>query len=125
MPVATVRMFGSKITSVGEKADLVDQQVVRALADPHLVLDRRGLPLLVEGHDDDRGAVAPDQPGVVQELGFAFLEADRIDDRLALHAFQAGFDDRPLRAVDHERHAADVGLGGQQVEEPAPSTPRH
>ena len=25
---------------------------------------------------------------------------------------------RPLRAVDHDRHLGDVGLGGEQVQEP-------
>ena len=30
--------------------------------------------------------------------------------------FRPGFDDRPLRAVDHHRHAGDFGLGGDQVE---------
>ncbi len=54
---------------------------------------------------------------MVQELLFAVLQADRVDDRLALHALQPGLDDRPLRAVDHDRHARDVGLGGDQVQE--------
>ena len=47
----------------------------------------------------------------------ALLERDRIDDRLALHAFQAGLDHREFRGVDHHRHAGDVGLGGDQIEE--------
>ena len=48
---------------------------------------------------------------------FAALEADRVDDALALHAFEACFDDRPLGAVDHDRHLANVWLGGHEVEE--------
>ena len=47
----------------------------------------------------------------------AFLQADGIDDRLALHAFQPGLDHRPFRGVDHDRHARDVRLGGDEVEE--------
>ncbi len=47
---------------------------------------------------------------------FALFQADRVDDRLALHAFQARFDDRPLRAVDHDRHAGNLRLGGQQIQ---------
>ena len=54
---------------------------------------------------------------LVQEIGLAFLEADRVDDGLALHALEAGFDHRPLRAVDHHRHARDLGLGGDVVQE--------
>src|SRR3712207_8695398 len=41
-----------------------------------------GLPDLVEGHDHDRGAIVADLAGVSEELRFAFLHADRVDDRL-------------------------------------------
>ena len=43
---------------LGREADLFGQNVVGALADLGLALERVGLALLVEGHDDDRGAVA-------------------------------------------------------------------
>ena len=71
------------------EAGLLGQQPVGALADRDLALDRVGLALLVEGHHDHAGAVAADGPRLVQEVGFAFLQADRVDDRLALHALQA------------------------------------
>ena len=32
-------------------------------------------------------------------------------------AFQPGLDHAPFRAVDHDRHAGDVGLGGDQLQE--------
>jgi hypothetical protein len=35
----------------------------------------------------------------------------------ALHALEAGLDDRPLRAVDHERHRAPLRLRRQVVQE--------
>ena len=111
------RMFGSKMMSDGSTPACLGQQLVGALADLDLALDGVGLALLVERHHDHRRAVAPDGLRLVQEIGFAFLEADRVDDRLALHALQAGFDHRPLRAVDHHRHARDLGLGGDVVEE--------
>ena len=46
---------------------------------------------------------------------------DRVDDRLALHALQPGLDHAPLRAVDHHRHARDVGLGGDEAAGTSPS----
>ena len=98
-------------------AGLLDQQPVGALADRDLALDRVGLALLVEGHHDHRGAEAARLAGAVQELLLALLEADRVHDRLALHAAQAGLDHRPLGAVDHDRHARDLGLGRDHVEE--------
>jgi hypothetical protein len=47
----------------------------------------------------------------------ALLHRDRIDDRLARNAFEARLDHFPLGAVDHHRHAGDIGLGGDQLEE--------
>ena len=43
---------------VGREADLLGQEPVCAPADLDLAFDRVGLALLVEGHDDDGGAVA-------------------------------------------------------------------
>ena len=40
----------------------IDQQPVGALGDRDLALGGPGLALLVEGHHDDRGAVAADEP---------------------------------------------------------------
>ena len=102
---------------LGREADLVDQDVVGAGADLDLALLGVGLALLVERHDDDRGAVAADLPGVLDEGLDAFLHRDRVDDRLAGDALQAGLDHAPLGAVDHDRHAGDVGLGRDQLQE--------
>ena len=94
-----------------------DEQLVGALADLDLALLRVGLADLVERHDHDGGAIVADLAGMVEELLLAFLHADRIDDRLARDAFEARLDHAPFRAVDHDRHAGDVGLGGDQLEE--------
>ena len=99
------------------EARLVDEQPVGALADLDLALHRVGLAALVERHDDDGGAVPAHQPGLVQEVVFAFLQADRVGDRLALDALEAGLDHRPLRAVDHDRQARDLRLGRDDVQE--------
>ncbi len=99
------------------ESDFVGQHAIGALADLDLALGRVRLALLVEGHDDDRRAVVATEPGLLDERFLAFLEADRVDDGLALHAFQSRNDDRPLRRVDHDRQTRHVGLGGDQVEE--------
>ena len=96
---------------------LGDEQFVGALADLDLALLGVGLAGLVERHDDDGGAIVADLAGEPEELLLAFLHADRIDDRLARDAFEAGLDHRPFRAVDHDRHPGDVGLGGDQLQE--------
>jgi len=72
MPVATAKMFGSKMmSSAGIHG--VGQQLVRAPADLHLALDRVGLALLVEGHHHDGGPVGPDAPCLLEERALASL----------------------------------------------------
>ena len=100
------------------EARALDEQPVRALEHGDLARGGVGLALLVERHHHGGGAVAADGRGPAEELLLAFLEADRVDDRLALDALQAGFEDGPARAVDHDRQPRDLGLGGDQVEEP-------
>jgi hypothetical protein len=113
------KMLGSKMMSSGREADLVDQGAIGPLADRDLALPRVGLPLLVERHHHHRRAVAQALRGLVEELLVALLQADRIDDGLALHALQPGLDHLPFGAVDHDRHPGDVRLGRDQVEEGA------
>ena len=98
-------------------AGLFGEEPVGALADRDLPRLGVGLALLVEGHHDHAGAVAPDGGGLGEEVGFAFLQADRVDDALPLQALQAGLDHRPLGAVDHHRDPGHFGLGRDQVEE--------
>ena len=96
MPVATAKMLGSKMMSSAGKPDLLGEDVVGPPADHLAALQRVGLALLVEGHDDDGRAVLAAQPGVLDERLDALLHGDRVDDRLALHALQPGLDDLPL-----------------------------
>jgi hypothetical protein len=100
----------------GREAD-AHQQVVGALADLGLAGEGVGLALLVEGHHDHRGAVLAAQAGLAQELGLALLHRDRVDHALALDALEAGLDHAPLGRVEHDGHAGDVRLGGDQLEE--------
>ena len=94
----------------------IDQEAIGALADLHLALVGVGLSLLVKGHDDAGCAVALDQPGLRQKARFALFEGDRVDDALALHATQPGFDHLPLGGVDHDGHARDLGFASNEVE---------
>ena len=99
------------------EARLLDQQPVGPLADLHFALDRVGLAGLVERHHDNRRAVSMDEPRPLEELRLPFLQADRVDDALTLHALEPGLEDRPLRAVDHHRHPGDLRLRRDVVEE--------
>ena len=96
---------------------VLSQELVGALADRDLALRCVRLADLVERHDDDCGTVSAALAGELKERAFAFLHADRIDDRLARHALKARLDHAPLGAVDHHRHAGDVRLGGDALEE--------
>ncbi len=95
------------------------QEVVRATAD----LDSPGnvgrLALLVERHHDDARAVVANPPRLLEERLLALLQADRVDDPLALDRLQPGLDHAPAGAVDHHRDPRDLRLGCDHVEERA------
>ncbi len=99
------------------EAGLFGQNLVRALTDRDLALDGIRLSDLVEGHDYDAGAKALNDLRLVEKVGLAFLEADRVDDALALGALEPGLEHRPLRAVDHHRDTGNLRLGRDVVEE--------
>ena len=101
---------------LGREARDFGQQLVGAGADFHLARPGIGLAGLVEGHDDDGRAIGAHQFRMMKEGFFAFLQRNGIDERLALHAFQARLDHLPFGAVDHHGHAGDIRLGGDEVE---------
>ena len=101
---------------LGREADLVNEDLVGARADLGLAGKGVGLALLVKSHHHGGRAVAADQVGLAAELGLALLHRDRVDDALALNAAQPGLDHAPLGAVDHDRHACDLRLAGNQVQ---------
>ena len=103
--------------SDGSKPESIGQQAIGALADLNLATGGVGLAAFVECHHDERRAVSPDDSCLAKEVLFAFLQADRVDDRLALDALQARFEHRPLRAVDHERQPRDLWLHRNDVQE--------
>ncbi len=117
MPVPTVRMLASKITSSGAKPIFFGQQAEGPLGDGHLAVGRDGLPLFIEGHHDGGRSVTADEPRLPQELGLAFLQADRVDDALPCTHL------RPASITDHfelsiiSGDAGDFGLGRDQVQE--------
>ena len=102
---------------VRRNAGALGQEPVGARANVDPTLQAIGLPAFVECHHDHRRAVLPNECSLPEKFFFAVLQTDRIDDRLALDAFQAGFDHAPFRAVDHHRHAGDFWLAPNEVEE--------
>ena len=99
------------------KAQLIDKDVIGALAYLDLALFRVGLALLVERHHHHGRAIGEAGPRLLAETLLAFFQRDGIDDGLALHAFQARLDHLPFGAVDHDRHAGNIRLGGDEIEE--------
>ena len=102
---------------LGVESDPVHEQAIGAGADAHLLRLGGCLTLLVEGHDDHGGTVALGQPCTLEKSLLPVLEADGVEDTLALEALHSLLKDRPLGAVDHDRHAADLRIGGQEVQE--------
>ncbi len=102
---------------LGRKSDPFRQQRVGALADAHLSIDGVGLATLIEGHDDHGRAIAHHQARLPQESLLALLQADGIDNGLALHALQARFDHRPFGGIDHDGHAGDIRFARDEAQE--------
>src|SRR5207253_11348944 len=93
---------GTEDEVLGRNAEALGEQALGAGADRHAPLDGVGLALLVQGHDHRGRPVAAELAGVLEEELLAYLQADRVHDRLALYALQARLDHRPLRGVDHD-----------------------
>ncbi len=95
---------------VGIESDAVHQQVPGALANRLAPFKAVSLSFLIKGHDHHGRTVTLAERSLFNELRLASLQADGVDDRFALNAFEPGFDDRPFGGVDHDRHAGDVRL---------------
>ena len=104
---------------LGRKARAFGQQPVGAPADGDLARRIDRLSLLVERHHDDGGAEPPDPAGGGEEGPFAVLERQRVDHPLAGKRTEPGLDDLDARAVHHDREPRDIGLHGDQPQEPA------
>ena len=103
---------------LGRQARLADEQPVGAFAHRDAPFEGVRLPLLVERHDHHRRPVAAGEARLFEEFRRPVLEADRVDDPLALHALEARFDDLPPGRVDHHGDPRDVRLGGDEAQEP-------
>ena len=81
----------------GIESNVLSEDSERALANLHFAFNVICLTIFVECHDNDGGTVVTNQTGLAYKFILAFLEADRVDDALALCAAHARFDHRPLR----------------------------
>ncbi len=101
----------------GREADLVDEDAVGALADADLLVVGGGLALLVEGHDDDGGAVLEDRARrCARNLSSPSLSEMELTMPLPCRHLEAGLDDLPLGGVDHEGDFGDLGLAGEELQ---------
>ncbi len=78
------------------KTNLFRKNAVSTLTDLDLALGRFRLTRFVERHDYHARAVTLHTLGLFNKRVLAFFEADRVDEPLALHTFQACLEDRPF-----------------------------
>ena len=95
----------------------VGEHLIGAFANIDLALFCIGLAFFIERHDNDGGAISHTFARMFAELVFAFFHADRVDDGFARHAFQTRLNHRPFGRIDHQRHAGDIGFGGDTLDE--------
>src|SRR5690606_37756631 len=93
------------------------EQVVGALTDFSLTLESVSLTGLVKCHNHRSSAIVHTGAGFLQEVSFAFLEADGVDDGFTLDALQSSFDHLPLGGIHHDGDPGNIRLRGYQLEE--------
>ena len=101
----------------GSHACYLGEQPVGSGADLDFAFIGIGLPLFVEGHHHHSRPHPFDFAGALQKELFTLLEADGVDNRLALQALEGCRDDLPFRRVDHDGYPVDVGVGDDEVQE--------
>lgn len=75
------------------------------------------LSFFIKSHDDHSSTKLLDPPGLLQEVLLPLLQADAVDDALALAALQAGFNHGEIGRVDAQGHLRSQGqkITGRQV----------
>ena len=96
---------------------LLGEEPVGPLANRDFALGFGRLTLLIEGHDDDGGAVATDCLRLPEEILLPFFQADGVDDPLALEAFEARLEHLPVGTVDHHWNPGYLRLAREEREE--------
>ena len=82
------------------------QQLIGTLGDGCLTLEGGGLTFLIKSHHHDGGTQSAQLAGLVEKVLLAVLQADGVDDALALCVLQTCQDGRPVAGVDHQHGAA-------------------
>ena len=99
------------------EAHLIHQQTVGTFTDFYLAFKRGGLSLLVKCHHDGCSTQAFDFTGFLEELLFALLQRDAVDNALALHTFQTCCDNLPIAGINHHWHLRDIRIAHQEIQE--------
>ena len=98
-------------------ANLFGQNVVSPLCNFYLPFVSRSLSLLVEAHNNHCCPITHNVTGMALELFLAILQGNRVDDALALNAFQSCNDNIPFRRINHYRHTGNLRLTRNHIEE--------
>ncbi|CCJ86418.1 hypothetical protein BN133_2795 [Cronobacter dublinensis 582] len=99
------------------EAHLFSENFVRPAANVDFALAGVSLAHFVKRHHHDCRAVAAHQFCVMYERFDALFHRNGVNDAFALNTLQPFFDDVPFRGVDHDGHAGDVRLAGDEIEE--------
>ena len=101
----------------GRQANRLRQELVGSLTDLKFPVSRVRLTLCVESHNDDGCTIGFHLARLFKERFFTFFQRNRINDRLALHTFQTGFDDVPFGRVNHHWHTGDIRFRCDEIQE--------
>mmetsp|Transcript_21789 Transcript_21789/g.32113 ORF Transcript_21789/g.32113 Transcript_21789/m.32113 type:complete len:275 (-) Transcript_21789:1416-2240(-) len=103
--------IGIKNNILWWKLDLIHQNVIRTLANAHLLICGGGLTILIEGHTDYGSSMLLQQSRLLLEKFLSNLQRNRVDNGLTLAPLQTCHDNLKLRGIKHKWHLAHIRLG--------------
>ena len=125
MPVADGQDVGVEDDVLAGESDPLGEQGVGALADRQACSIRRRLARLVEGHDDDGGPVAADEPAWLKNSSSPSLRLMELTTPLPCRHFRPASMTENLELSIMIGTRADIGLGGDEVQEASSWLLRH
>ena len=108
--------IGIKNNVVGIEIQFTDQQIITTLADILASLQVVCLAFFIKRHDHHGCAITLAEACLGEKFFLPGLQADRVDDGLALYTFEPCLNHIPFGRVHHDGNPADIRLRGNQIE---------
>jgi hypothetical protein len=114
---ANGKNIGIEDNVLGEKSDLINENVVSTLANGNLAVLLDSLAFLIESHTDDSRAILANKSSLLDEVSLAFLKGNGVDNALTLSSLQALNDDVEVGRINHDGDLGNLRIGANEAQE--------